>query len=320
MRCLRSRCWQRICSRRIRTVSLLLFSVRLWNRSRSGNCYPESYWIWIITNRFTVLFTQYVAEMNRSMVTVTGVSSGVDWFNNVNESKNQSSGVIIAQNGKQLLILTDYSPVKQADDIIVTFNEGTQADASLKEKDETTGLAVIAVELDTLNKDFLKNDITIATFGSSNIKDIAGLPVVALGRPMGTNGSLGYGIITSSTSESAASDTTYRILQTNIVGSQNAGGVLFNLQGQVIGIITNGKSATDMKNMVCAYGITELKRHIEKMSNGEKFAYLGLKGVDVTEEANSELGVPTELILQRWKWTLLQCWRESTGRCHHRIR
>jgi serine protease Do len=174
---------------------------------------------------------QYVAEMNRSMVTVTGVSSGVDWFNNVNESKNQSSGVIIAQNGKQLLILTDYSPVKQADDIIVTFNEGTQADASLKEKDETTGLAVIAVELDTLNEDFLKNDITIATLGSSNIKDIAGLPVVALGRPMGTNDSLGYGIITSSASESAASDTTYRILQTNIVGSQNAGGVLFNLLG-----------------------------------------------------------------------------------------
>ena len=162
----------------------------------------------------------------------------------------------------------------------------------MKEKDETTGLAVIAVELDTLNEDFLKNDITIATFGSSNIKDIAGLPVVALGRPMGTNGSVGYGIITSSASESAVSDTTYRILQTNIVGSQNAGGVLFNLQGQVIGIITNGKSATDMKNMVCAYGITELKRHIEKMSNGEKFAYLGLKGVGVTEEANSELGVP----------------------------
>ena len=40
---------------RIRTVSPLLFLVRLWNRSRSGNCYPESYWIWIITNRFTVL-------------------------------------------------------------------------------------------------------------------------------------------------------------------------------------------------------------------------------------------------------------------------
>ena len=90
----------------------------------------------------------------------------------------------------------------------------------------------------------------------------------------------------------AVSYTHLDVYKRQIVGSQNAGGVLFNLQGQVIGIITNGKSATDMKNMVCAYGITELKRHIEKMSNGEKFAYLGLKGVDVTEEANSELGVP----------------------------
>ena len=26
-------------------------------------------------------------------------------------------------------------------------------------------------------------------------------------------------------------------------------------------------------------GITDLKRHIEKMSNGEKFAYLGLKSI-----------------------------------------
>ena len=83
-------------------------------------------------------YDDYRQLMNRSMVTVTGVSSGVDWFNNVNESKNQSSGVIIAQNGKQLLILTDYSPVKQADDIIVTFNEGTQADASLKERSSNT--------------------------------------------------------------------------------------------------------------------------------------------------------------------------------------
>ena len=239
--------------------------------------------------------TQYVAEMNRSMVTVTGVSSGVDWFNNVNESKNQSSGVIIAQNGKQLLILTDYSPVKQVDDIIVTFNNGTQADASLKEKDETTGLAVIAVELDTLNEDFLKNDITIATLGSSNIKDIAGLPVVALGRPMGTNGSLGYGIITSSASESAASDTTYRILQTNIVGSQNAGGVLFNLQGQVIGVITNGKSATDMKNMVCAYGITELRK-----CRMEKNSPICVSRVWMSRrKLTVNLGFLTELILKR---------------------
>ena len=47
-----------------------------------------------------------------------------------------------------------------------------------------------------------------------------------------------------------------------------------------------------MKNMITAYGITELKKRIEKMSNGEKPAYLGISGVDVTLSVHEELGVP----------------------------
>ena len=38
--------------------------------------------------------------------------------------------------------------------------------------------------------------------------------------------------------------------------------------------------------------ITELKKRVEKMSNGEKAAYLGISGVEVTKEAHDELGVP----------------------------
>lgn len=47
-----------------------------------------------------------------------------------------------------------------------------------------------------------------------------------------------------------------------------------------------------MKNMITAYGISELKKRIEKMSNGRKAAYLGISGVDVTREAFEELHVP----------------------------
>ena len=35
--------------------SFFCFRWKLWNRSRSGNCYPESYWTWIIISRFTTL-------------------------------------------------------------------------------------------------------------------------------------------------------------------------------------------------------------------------------------------------------------------------
>lgn len=235
--------------------------------------------------------SEYVSELNQYMVTVTGVSSNVDWFNNVQVSKNQASGVIIANNGKELLILVDYTPLQKAESLSLVFYNGVQAEAVVKEQDTTTNLAVLAVDLSNLDPVFLENDVKIATLGSSNVNNMVGTPTIALGRPMGTNDSLGYGMITSISSLSGA-DTNYKLLQTDITGSQNAGGVLFNLQGQVIGIITNTQGSSDMKNMITAYGITELKKRIEKMSNGEKAAYLGVSGVEVTKEANEQLKVP----------------------------
>lgn len=235
--------------------------------------------------------SEFVSELNQYMVTVTGVSSNVDWFNNVQESKNQASGVIIANNGKELLILVDYTPLQKAESLSLVFYNGMQAEAVVKEQDTTTNLAVLAVDLSSLDPAFLENGVKIATLGSSNVNNMVGTPTIALGRPMGTNDSLGYGMITSISSLSGA-DTNYKLLQTDITGSQNAGGVLFNLQGQVIGIITNTQGSSDMKNMITAYGITELKKRIEKMSNGEKAAYLGVSGVEVTKEANEQLKVP----------------------------
>lgn len=235
--------------------------------------------------------SEYVSELNQYMVTVTGVSSNVDWFNNVQVSKNQASGVIIANNGKELLILVDYTPLQKAESLSFVFYNGVQAEAVVKEQDTTTNLAVLAVDLSSLDPAFLENGVKIATLGSSNVNNMVGTPTIALGRPMGTNNSLGYGMITSISSLSGA-DTNYKLLQTDITGSQNAGGVLFNLQGQVIGIITNTQGSSDMKNMITAYGITELKKRIEKMSNGEKAAYLGVSGVEVTKEANEQLKVP----------------------------
>ena len=244
----------------------------------------------------------YVAEMNHSIVTVTGVSSNIDWFNNVEESKNHSSGIIIANNGRELLALADYTPLQKADSLTMSFayldgnvnsSSSYQVPVTIKAIDNTSNLAVISVELKDIPPEIMETGgAEVAELGSSNSKNIIGTPVVAMGSPIGTSGSVGYGIITSTISQSAHADTNYKMLQTDIYGSQNAGGVLFNLQGQVIGIITNQTTSTDMKNMVTAYGITELKKSIEKMSNGEEIAYLGINGIDVTDEAYKEMGVP----------------------------
>ena len=235
--------------------------------------------------------SDYVTELNHYMVTVTAVTSNIDWFNTVQEKKNQTSGVIITDNGKELLILTDASYLSSAESLTITFYTGDQVNAQVKQTDNYTNLAVLTVPLEDLPAGIKKEKLEYPTLGSSNTK-LTGMPVIAMGSPMGTSNSIGYGMITSASTVYSVPDRNYKIIQTDIMGSQNASGVLFNLDGQVIGIITGNKTGSDMKNVIYAYGITEMKKIMEKLSNGSAMAYLGISGLNVTSEASGELGVP----------------------------
>lgn len=237
--------------------------------------------------------SQYVNELSRYMVTVTAVTSNIDWFNSVQESRNQCSGVIIYENGIELLILTDYSAIKSAERIMLTFYDESQLEAHVKQYDSVTNLAVLAVALEDLS-DTIKEEeeLPIVKFGYSNVRNLAGTPVVAIGSPMGISNSMGYGIITGSSTVLSMTDRNYKLILTDISGSQNASGVLFDLQGRLIGIITNNKSKSDLKNLVNAYGIAELQKTVEKMSNASAVAYMGIRGGDVPKEANQNLNVP----------------------------
>ncbi len=235
--------------------------------------------------------SDYVTELNHYMVTVTAVTSNIDWFNTVQEKKNQTSGVIITDNGKELLILTDASYLSSAESLTITFYTGDQVNAQVKQTDNYTNLAVLTVPLENLPAGIKKEKLEYPTLGSSNTK-LTGIPVIAMGSPMGTSNSIGYGMITSASTVYSVPDRNYKIIQTDIMGSQNASGVLFNLDGQVIGIITGNKTGSDMKNVIYAYGITEMKKIMEKLSNGSAMAYLGISGLNVTSEASGELGVP----------------------------
>ena len=245
-------------------------------------------------NDYKELYTAmagYVDELSQYMVTVTAVTSNVNWFDSVQESRNQCPGLIISDNGVELLVLADYAPVKSAERLVLTFHNGLIMEGRLKEQNKATNLAVLSVDLADL-PDGMNDVLPRASFGYSSGNRRAGTPVVALGSPMGSIHSIGYGMITSAGIILPMTDRNYRLIQTDISGSQNASGVLFDLQGQVVGIITNGKTGSDMRNMISAFGIAELRRIVEKMSNASPIAYMGISGVDVTREANQELGVP----------------------------
>lgn len=230
-------------------------------------------------------------DVGRAIVTVTGVTSDVDWFNNTYESEAVASGVIVANNGRAMLILVSMNNIKEAEKIVVTFCDQSKAEAEIVQKDSTTGLAVLSVSLFAIEEETM-DIINIANLGSSNVSNLPGTPVMALGSPTGTSGSVCYGIITSSGAFLDHVDASYKLLSTDIYGSKNATGVLVNLEGKVVGIIDNSYNSSDRGNLLSAYGISELRRTITKMSNDQPWAYFGIHGTDVPQEANLESGVP----------------------------
>lgn len=230
-------------------------------------------------------------ESAKSIVTVTGVTSDLDWFDNPFENKGHASGLIIANNGKEYLILVNKKTVETVENIRVTFGDTTQADAVLKATDAVTGLAVISVEVSAI-KEGTSERITTAVLGSSNSESVNGGAVIAIGSPLGNSGSIGYGNVTSTGNALDLVDSSYKLITSDIYGSQNASGVLVNLKGQVIGIINQEYNPTDTKNLLSVIGISELKDVIAKMSNGMERAYVGIRGIDVTTEAFEELKVP----------------------------
>lgn len=239
---------------------------------------------------YTALY-QVVGEIRKSLVTVTGVNADVDIFNNTYENGGSISGIIIADNGREMLILAKTDSIEDADSIRVTFCDGRQNIAEIKRKDKQTGLSVLAVNKTTM-RTTTKEAIKIIDMGSSSSASLVGSPVMALGNPLGTTDSVCYGMVTSAARSLYLPDVNYKLVTTDIYGSDNATGVLVNMHGQVVGIIDNSFNSTNATNLVSAIGITELKKVIQQLSNDAELSYLGVYGADVTLEANEEMGVP----------------------------
>lgn len=229
-------------------------------------------------------------ETSKALVTVTAVSNDVDWFNEAYENRGQSTGMIIGDNGVELLILTKYSIVEECDGINVTFTDDTSASAVLKRYDITTGLAVISVNLSDISAD-TKNQITKAALGNS-MRLKAGTPVIALGQADGSTESMKIGTLTSVKNKQSVVDAEYTILVTDMMKNEGSNGVLINLNGQIVGIIQEQHLASNMKDVISAYAISDIKSLLEHLSNNQDIVYLGIKGVTVTSDA-LRTGVPS---------------------------
>lgn len=236
-----------------------------------------------------------VAEKpKRALVTVVGISSEMDYFNQNYENQKQISGLLAADNGQDLFILTEYRVVENVERIQVTFYDGSTVDAIYQRHDANTGLTILKVGLSEL-EDSTREGIELAPLGSS-YGVTQGEPVMAIGSPMGYSDSVAYGVITSVTNKISTLDTEYNLLTTDINGSGEGSGVLINLDGEIIGIIAQSYSTED-KDIITALAVSQIKDLIESLSNDEARPYIGIKGQDVTAQISHRTGIPKGVLV-----------------------
>lgn len=247
-----------------------------------------------LTNMYTELRT-ISNKVKASIITVTNTSSGVDVFGNEYEVSKSTSGLIVANNGAELLILVSLDKVWNANKIEISISDTEQIKAELQSYDSDLNLAVIAVNLEDIPSNRI-DFIQPASLGESYSLAV-GTPIIALGSPNGYVNSMELGIISSSGFTKYITDDKIDLFNTDISYNENGDGVIIGLNGDVIGIITRTLKDELNPDVNTVIGISRIKKIIESMVNNTDRIYLGIKGADMTEEALQKVGLTSGICI-----------------------
>ncbi|MGX1614479.1 trypsin-like peptidase domain-containing protein [Micromonospora chalcea] len=197
----------------------------------------------------------------------------------------EGSGVILSADG---FVLTNNHVVAGAggDTVRVVFANGKSASAKIVGTDPKTDLAVVQASG--------VSDLKAAKFGDSDAMQV-GDQVLALGSPLGLQGSVTAGILSArdrtiqagsgQQNPQQGASSISGLLQTDApINPGNSGGALVNTRGEVIGIntaiATAGQGSTGNIGVGFAIPSNKAKDVAEKLQRGEKISHPSL-GVSV---------------------------------------
>jgi serine protease Do len=183
--------------------------------------------------------TDIVGKVVDSVVGVTNLKTSSDPWSPVETTREtgSGSGVIYKKQGDKAYIVTNHHVVEGAQELEITFDDGSKTGGKIVGSDMWTDLAVIEIDAKLVK--------TIIDFGDSDALK-RGETVIAIGNPLGLgfSGSVTVGVVSGKDrsipidfDENGTVDWFSDVLQTDAaINPGNSGGALINLAGQLIGI------------------------------------------------------------------------------------
>lgn len=236
---------------------------------------------------------EIAASLRQSLVTVTSLQADEDVFSQSFVRSQNSFGVILAITGEDVRIATENQVMEEAEGVRVSFADGTSSEGELLGRDSITGFAVVSVPLEALPES-LRESLVPAALGNSYFC-AAGDMVVALGSPLDYVPSVAWGIVSYIQENVHGTDRNFRLIQTDIAANADAGGILVNSAGEMIGWVTSRYSEEDQRGLLAAIAISDIKDLAEKLTNGYEAAKLGVQVQMITDDLAEQESLPKGL-------------------------
>lgn len=229
------------------------------------------------------------SKANRSILKLSAETDGTDWIGNPIQQSVETSGVVISDLNDRYLILASYDRIKDANQVKIVFESRNEVPVVIHDYEEELNLVVLSVDQDQI-PEYLRNMIQVMNFSQSSSLT-AGTPVIALGNPNGYLESMDIGIVTHRGNAISVLDNRLDIFYTSMNTNERSDGIIINLNGDMVGIMTRTLKQDKDKSLSSVLGISKLDRVIEKMANQEPRIYFGIRAEDMTPGVKSAHGV-----------------------------
>ena len=168
-----------------------------------------------------------------AVVAITSYVQEFNYFGPSGTYQSFGSGFIISADG---YVVSNYHVVENATEIEVVTTENQTMQAELVGYDQTNDIVLLKVEAE---------DLPHVILGSSSVLDV-GDQVAAIGNPLGElTSTMTIGYVSAKDRVVTTDGSTINMIQTDAaINSGNSGGPLFNMKGEVVGIITAKYSGT----------------------------------------------------------------------------
>ena len=213
-------------------------------------------------------------ELEKSLVQITAITEGVDWFEESYETVGNATGLYVGDNGLDMLFLVNLDSIEGATKFQITFANGETLPCSIFSYDTNYRLAVVTVRLSAVahieeellpeTADFALNEVEV------------GAPVMVLGNPNGHPGAMELGMITGTGQVVQVIDDEVTYFTTGITEYASGDGFVYNLSGEVIGIVSRSLNGGE-QGVITAAAVNGMRDIIEDTLNNVPRMYCGMR-------------------------------------------